>query len=96
MPALYLQGGLVGGVSTTSIGLYLQLQRRDVYTSAGFDFEGNCFSDGVLRLGLGLKTSLETRFLKSRSRSRRSQVSSRSRSRRISVLVSNSSSRDFA
>ena len=47
-------------------------------------------SDGVSRLGLGLETSLETRFLKSRSR--RSQVSSRSR--RISV--SSSSSQDFA
>jgi len=52
--------------------------------------------DGVSRLGLGLETCLETRFLESRSRSRRSQVSSRSRSRRIFVLVSSSSSRDFA
>ena len=47
-------------------------------------------SDGVSRLGLGLETRPEARFLKSRSR--RSQVSSRSR--RISV--SSSSSRDFA
>ena len=55
-------------------------------------------SDGVSRLDLGLETRLETRFLKSlsRSRSRKSQVSSRSRSRRISVSVSSSSSRDFA
>jgi len=45
----------------------------------------SCSSDGVLRLGLGLETGLETRFLESRSRSRRSQVSSRSR--RISVSV---------
>ena len=44
------------------------------------------FSDGISRLGLGLETCLETRFLESRSR--RSQVSSRSRSRRISVSVS--------
>jgi len=51
-------------------------------------------SDGVSRLGLGLETRLETRFLTSRSR--RSQVSSRSRSRTISVSVSSSSSRDFA
>jgi len=50
-------------------------------------------SDGVSRLGLGLETRLETHFLKSRSRSRRSQVSSRSR--RISVS-SSSRSRDFA
>ena len=48
-------------------------------------------SDRVSRLGLGLETRLETRFVKSRSR--RSQVSSRSR--RISVSVSSSSSRDF-
>jgi len=53
-------------------------------------------SDGVSSLGLGLEARLETRFLKSRSRFRRSQVSSRSRSRRISVSVSSSSSRDFA
>jgi len=53
-------------------------------------------SDGVSRLGLVLKTCLETHFLESRSWSRRSQVSSRSRSRRISVSVSSSSSRDFA
>jgi len=53
-------------------------------------------SDGVLKLGLGLETCLETRFLESRSWSRRSQVSSRSRSRRILVSVSSSSSRDFA
>ena len=33
-------------------------------------------SDGVSRLGLGLETCLETRFLEFRSRSRRSQVSS--------------------
>jgi len=51
-------------------------------------------SDGVSRLGLGLETSLENRFFKSRPR--RSQVSSRSLSRRISVSVSSSSSRDFA
>ena len=47
-------------------------------------------SDGVSRLGLGLVTRLETRFLESRSR--RSQVSSRSRM----ISVSSSSSRDFA
>ena len=51
-------------------------------------------SDGGSRLGLGLETCLETRFLESRSQSRRSQVSSWSR--RISVSVSSSSSRDFA
>ena len=53
-------------------------------------------SDGVSRLGLGLETCLETRFLESRSwsRSRTSQVSSRSRT--ISVSVSSPLSRDFA
>jgi len=40
--------------------------------------------DGVSRLGLGLETRLETRFLKSRSR--RSQVSSRSRALRLETL----------
>jgi len=55
-------------------------------------------SDGVSRLGLGLETCLETRFLESRSwsRSRTSQVSSWSRSRTISVSVSSPWSRDFA
>jgi len=56
-----------------------------------FDGANTSTSDGVSRLGLGLETRFETRFLKSRSRS---QVSSRSR--RISVSVSSSSSRDFA
>jgi len=45
-------------------------------------------SDGVSRLGLGLQTCLETRFFKSRSRSRMSQVLSRSR--KISVPISSS------
>ena len=54
-----------------------------------FDGANTSTSDGFSRLGPGLETRLETRFLKSRS-----QVSSRSR--RISVSVSSSSSRDFA
>jgi len=48
-----------------------------------YDLSLLIISYGVLRLGLGFETCLETRFLESRSRSRRSQVSSRSLSRRI-------------